>query len=259
MSNSKYNFVTWLVAIILAIYLFWQWQHNRGLGTCCSAPVAATPTPMPEPLAPAPIAKAFKCTATADKFESSGDSSAIAWLSKSAELSSWLKTGGADWQVSCNDAMVTLSGSVDSEAAKTKAGADALAFFGDKVTIDNQLTVKAVKESSTQIVTTTPPATVNLYFDTGKTQLSNEAETSLAPIAEWLKANPNAKAVISGYHDPRGNKAINAELAKNRAKAVSAVLKLAGVDEARIELRKPTDTEGSGDLNQARRVEVSVE
>jgi cytochrome c oxidase subunit 2 len=256
-SNSKYNFVTWLVAIVLAIYLFWQWQHNHGMGgTCCGTPIAATP--MPEPLAPAPIAEAFKCTATADKFESSGDASAVIWLNKSSELSSWLKAGGADWQASCNDATVTLSGSVDSESAKTKAGADALAFFGDKVTVDNQLTVKAVEKASVPIATTAP-TTVSLYFDTGKTQLSNEAESSLAPIEEWLKTNPNAKAIISGYHDPRGNKAINAELAKNRAKVVSAALKLAGVDDARIELRKPTDTEGSGDLSQARRVEVSVE
>ena len=257
MSNSKYNLVTWLVAIILAIYLFWQWQNNHGMGACCSVPVATAPTA--EPLAPAPIADAFKCRATADKFESSGDASTVTWLSKSAELSNWLKAGGADWVATCNDASVVLSGTVESDAAKTKASADALAFFGDKVTVDNQLSVSTSNKTIEPANTVTAPATVNLYFDTGKTKLSSEAENSLLPIAEWLKANPNAKAVISGYHDPRGNKAINAELAKNRAKAVSAVLKLAGVDETRIEMRKPADTDGGGDLSQARRVEVSVE
>ena len=33
MSNSKYNFWTWLIAIILAIYLFWQWQNGHGMGS----------------------------------------------------------------------------------------------------------------------------------------------------------------------------------------------------------------------------------
>ena len=255
MSNSKYNLVTWLVAIILAIYLLWQWQNNRGMGACCAVPVATTLAPMPEALAPAPMAEAFKCMATADQFTSSGDASAVTWLNKSAELSSWLKTGGANWQATCNDASVTLSGTVDSEAAKTKAGADAQAFFGNKATVDNKL---KVAEKASQPVTA-PPTAVSLYFDTGKAQLSDDAEVLIAPIAEWLKANPNTKAVISGYHDPRGNKAANIALAKNRAKAVSAVLKLAGVDETRIEMRKPAVTEGSGDLTQARRVEISVE
>lgn len=254
MSNSKYNFWTWLIAIILAIYLFWQWQNGHGMGACCNAPVEPTPTPVAEVATPAAV-EGFKCMATADKFESSGDSSTVTWLDKRTDLSAWLKAGGADWQAACNGATVTLTGTVDSEEAKTKAGADAQAFFGDKVTVDNQLTVKAAEP----VVATTPPPAANLYFDTGKTKLANDADATLAPIVEWLKANANAKAVISGYHDPRGNQAKNEELAKNRAKAVREALKAAGIDESRIEMRKPQSTEGSGDLAEARRVEVTVE
>ena len=254
MSNSKYSFWTWLIAIILAIYLFWQWQNGHGMGACCSAPVEATPAPVAEVAAPVAV-EGFKCTATADKFESSGDSSAVSWLSKSVDLSAWLKTGGADWQATCDGATVTLTGTVESEEAKTKAGADAQAFFGDNVTVDNQLAVKVAEP----VVATTPPPAANLYFDTGKTNLANDADTTLAPIVEWLKANSNAKAVISGYHDPRGNQARNEALAKNRAKAVFEAIKAAGIDEGRIEMRKPASTEGSGDLAEARRVEVTVE
>jgi len=253
-SNSKYTFWTWLIAIILAIYLFWQWQNGHGMGACCNAPVEAAPAPVAEVAAPVAV-EGFKCTATADKFESSGDASAVTWLSKNVDLSAWLKTGGADWQVTCDGASVTLTGTVDSEEAKTKAGADAQAFFGDKVTVNNQLTVKATEP----VVAVAPPPAANLYFDTGKTNLANDADTTLAPIVEWLKANANAKAVISGYHDPRGNQARNEELAKSRAKAVREALKAAGIDEGRIEMRKPTSTEGSGDLAEARRVEVTVE
>jgi len=138
---------------------------------------------------------------------------------------------------------------------KTQAGKDAQAFFGENIAIDNQLVVKAADP----VAAIAPPPAAKLYFDTGKTDLANDAEQTLAPIVEWLKANASAKAIISGYHDPRGNLAVNEELAKNRAKAVRDALKAAGIDEARIELRKPVSTEGDGDLAEARRVEVSVE
>lgn len=257
MSNSKYSFWTWLIAIIMAIYLFWQWQNGRGMGACCNAPVeAVAPAPVAEV---APAVEGFKCTVTADKFESSGDTAAVAWLSKSADLSAWLKAGGADWQATCDGASVTLTGTVDSEEAKTKAGADAQAFFGDKVTINNQLVIRPAESGTQPVVHELPPPSANLYFDTAKTNLAADADTTLAPIVAWLKANSNGKAVISGYHDPRGNQAMNEELAKNRAKAVREALKAAGIDEGRIEMRKPQSTEGGGDLAEARRVEVTVE
>ena len=104
-----------------------------------------------------------------------------------------------------------------------------------------------------------PPPAAKLYFDTGKTTLPVNANATLVPIVEWLKAHDNAKAVLSGFHDPRGNQAINEELAKNRAKSVREALKTAGIDEARIEMRKPESVNGGGDLAEARRVEVSVE
>ena len=74
-----------------------------------------------------------------------------------------------------------------------------------------------------------------------------------------MSANAGAKAVLSGYHDSRGNKEANKELAKNRAKSVAAALKAAGIEETRIEMRKPESVDGGGDLTEARRVEVSVE
>ena len=78
-------------------------------------------------------------------------------------------------------------------------------------------------------------------------------------MVNYLKANPASKAVISGFNDPRGDAAMNAELSKNRAKAAREALKTAGIDEARVEMRKPADTNLGGDLKEARRVEISVE
>ncbi len=104
-----------------------------------------------------------------------------------------------------------------------------------------------------------PPPAAKLYFESGKISLPSDADATLSPIIAWLNANSTAKAVLSGYHDPTGNQAYNQELAKNRAKAVRDTLKTAGIDEARIEMRKPESVDGGADLSEARRVEVSVE
>jgi cytochrome c oxidase subunit II len=98
-----------------------------------------------------------------------------------------------------------------------------------------------------------------LYFDTGKTSAPADTSALIADVVAYLQKNTASKAVISGFNDPRGNAAQNAELSKNRAKSAREALKAAGIDEARIELRKPQDTSQGGDLKEARRVEISVE
>lgn len=98
-----------------------------------------------------------------------------------------------------------------------------------------------------------------LYFDTGKTTAPADTDKLIADVVTYLKQNAASKAVISGYNDPRGDAAMNAELSKNRAKAAREALKAAGVDEARIEMRKPADTNLGGDASQARRVEITIE
>ena len=102
-----------------------------------------------------------------------------------------------------------------------------------------------------------PKAT--LYFDTGKIDAPANTNALMADVMAYLKANPASKAVISGYNDPRGDAAMNAELSKNRAKAARETLRSAGIEEARIEMRKPADTNAQGDPKEARRVEITVE
>jgi outer membrane protein OmpA-like peptidoglycan-associated protein len=98
-----------------------------------------------------------------------------------------------------------------------------------------------------------------LYFATGKPDVPADTPKLIADVVAYLQKNPQSKAVISGFNDPRGNAAANAELSKNRAKAAREALKAAGVDEARIELRKPQETTLGGDQKEARRVEITVE
>ena len=80
----------------------------------------------------------------------------------------------------------------------------------------------------------------------------------MAPVIAWLNAHPDAKAVVSGFHDSRGNLKQNEDLAYNRAKAAQAALITAGIDVMRIELVKPESADDGSDLAEARRVEVSI-
>jgi outer membrane protein OmpA-like peptidoglycan-associated protein len=251
-NQSSYNRWSWIVALILALILLWMLLTGRGpSNACCGTPVeAAAPIQEIMPAAePTKAPEAFGFTATANDFTSDGDATKASWLNQSDALKALL-SGGDALQAKGDD-----TGTVDSDVIKQQKGADAQAFFGSMVTVDNQILVKATEP----VIVTPPPAAAKLYFDTGKTALPGDANATLAPIVEWLKAHDTAKAVLSGYHDPRGNKTVNEELAKNRAKSVRETLKAAGIDEARIEMRKPESVIGGGDLAEARRVEVSVE
>jgi outer membrane protein OmpA-like peptidoglycan-associated protein len=251
--NSSYNFWTWLVAILLALILLWALLTGRGTGTCCTAPVVAAPIEEAMPAAVvAAEASAFGFSASCTDFTSNGDAANYAWVSSPDALKSVL-CGGEGLAANGDGKNVVLTGVVDSDATKQKIGADAQAFFGADVAVDNQITVKAAEPVAMEA----PPA-AKLYFDTANTALKDEADESLAPIIAWLNAHPESKAVISGFHDPRGNQKANEDLAYNRAKAAQAALITAGIDVLRIEFVKPEATDGGGDLAEARRVEVSI-
>lgn len=101
---------------------------------------------------------------------------------------------------------------------------------------------------------------LKVYFDTGKTEVAKEFSDKSKDIMAYLKDNAGAKAIISGYNDPTGNAAANAELSKNRAKGVAAALKAAGAADDRVVLEKPADTTTGAALSntEARRVEVTI-
>ena len=100
---------------------------------------------------------------------------------------------------------------------------------------------------------------LKVYFETGKTDVSAEFGAKATELVNYLKANADAKAVISGFNDPTGDPAKNAELSKQRAEAVQAAVVAAGVPQERTVLEKPADPTGSASSNSAaRRVEVVV-
>ncbi|MBM4262897.1 MAG: OmpA family protein [Deltaproteobacteria bacterium] len=103
------------------------------------------------------------------------------------------------------------------------------------------------------------PAAAKVYFALGAAAVPKGTPDTLKDIVAYLKTNTASKAVISGYHDPTGNKAQNEELAKNRAKTVREALQKAGIGEDRVVMQKPQETTGTGNDAEARRVEVSIQ
>jgi K(+)-stimulated pyrophosphate-energized sodium pump len=96
---------------------------------------------------------------------------------------------------------------------------------------------------------------VKFYFASGKAELAQDGAKALSAILEAAKTGK--KVGISGYVDPSGDAAKNAELAKQRAFAVRDLLKASGVKDDQIVLVRPSDIkEGSTSAAEGRRVEV---
>ncbi|MEP7328562.1 MAG: sodium/proton-translocating pyrophosphatase, partial [Betaproteobacteria bacterium] len=96
---------------------------------------------------------------------------------------------------------------------------------------------------------------VTLFFASGSAELPADAVAKLGAVSEQAKTS-GKKLKVSGYHDATGNLEQNQELAKQRALKVRDQLKSTGVAEDKIEMAKPELAQGSGDNEQARRVEI---
>jgi outer membrane protein OmpA-like peptidoglycan-associated protein len=105
----------------------------------------------------------------------------------------------------------------------------------------------------------------DLVFASGAAALADGDYASLAAVAAWLKANPNATIALVGHTDASGSLAANIALSERRAKVVAqALIDLHGADRARIAAegvgflapRATNQTEDGRQKN--RRVEVIV-
>ncbi|MGB5020615.1 OmpA family protein, partial [Sphingorhabdus sp.] len=100
---------------------------------------------------------------------------------------------------------------------------------------------------------------LTVYFDSGKSAVTNDLTAAAANVKAYVDKNPTAKLAVSGYNDPTGNAEINARLSKERAQGVAKAIEAAGVPAASIELVKPeASTDATVDKAAARRVEVTV-
>lgn len=101
---------------------------------------------------------------------------------------------------------------------------------------------------------------LTVYFDTAKSDVTNDLAAAAANLKAYVAANAGAKLAVSGFNDPTGNAAANAELSKKRAQAVGKAFEGAGIPATAIELVKPeATTDTQADMANARRVEVIVQ
>lgn len=100
---------------------------------------------------------------------------------------------------------------------------------------------------------------LRVFFATGKAHVDPTFASQSQALVDFLKVHPDVKAVISGFNDPTGNAARNAQLSKERAQAVQAALQAQGIAADRTVLEKPADTAGTGTTHAAaRRVDVML-
>lgn len=216
--------------------------------TAAAEPVVAAPTPFPEP-APAAAAPAYAASSYEDEENDGGGLGWLKWLLLAALLALLLfflmRSCSPEATAPVEDGMTTEA--TGGEAADAAAG-DAAATAA----IPEGAGVVAADVDGKPMLT--------VYFDSGKSDVTNDFAAAAAKVKAYVDANPTAKLAVSGYNDPAGNAAANAEISKKRARGVGKALEAVGIPATAIDLVKPSDTtDTSGDNTAARRVEVTVQ
>jgi OmpA-OmpF porin, OOP family len=258
----RYSRLTWIIAILLIVLLLILWSAGKGPGSaafCCGAAPAIAPAAVPPVAAPKAIGP-LKFTADQGKITLEGsvpsegakkqlvqeaanvygaanvidnltvdqNSAAPAWLAQVGTLLNWLKPGKL-LAISGDASYVTLTGVVPSDAEKAERGKWAREFFGNTVTVNNELTVQAPAAPVAKAEDVQCGATISaaVQFATGSAALTAEGKTLLDAIAPCLK---DGKYVVSGHTDNVGAAAMNQKLSRARAEAARAYLLLKGVN-----------------------------
>ncbi|MDE2596351.1 MAG: DUF2853 family protein [Sphingomonadales bacterium] len=142
-------------------------------------------------------------------------------------------------------------------AAASTAAAPALPAALASAPAEGQVTIPSGAGVTTEMRDGKP--VVKVYFATGKTDVVPDFAPAAAALKDYLAANAGSTLQVSGYNDPTGNAALNAELSKKRAQAVKADLVKAGIGDETVALVKPENTtDATVDKAAARRVEVTV-
>jgi K(+)-stimulated pyrophosphate-energized sodium pump len=101
--------------------------------------------------------------------------------------------------------------------------------------------------------TATAQLVTSIHFGAGSATVPADTELRLVNVLQAAMASPSARVVVTGFHDAQSN----AELAQQRAQAVSEALGRAGVDASRMEL-KTSGAANGGTAEDGRKVDVAV-
>ncbi len=213
-----------------------------GLAGASAIPAAAAPPPA----APAPSAASPQTAYSSGDSEKSGGMGWLPWLLLLLALAALLFFGLRY----CSKQDAAVAPATD-ETAISETVAPADTGTAPVAAIPEGAGVVAADREGKPMLT--------VYFDTGKSEVSNDLTTAASSVKAYLDSNPAATLAVSGYNDPTGNAAANAELSKNRAQSVKAALEKLGFAADKVVLEKPAEATTTGtDNSAARRVEVTV-
>lgn len=221
-----------------------------GATMASSATAEPAPEPVPAYTAPEPAAEPLAAQSSyGSEDDSAGGLGWLKWLLLAALLALLL--------------FFLLRSCSGEEAAAPVAEPDTAATAGetaDATATGTASTAAAVPDGAGVVqgeIGGRPKLTV--YFDTGKSDVTNDLSTASAALKDYMAKNPAAKIAVSGYNDPTGNAALNAELSKKRAQGVAKALEGIGIPATAINLEKPAaTTDAAVSAAEARRVEVVV-
>lgn len=222
---------------------------GAGAAAAAAPSVAAAPAAPPPPAAPVPQTAYSSGDGGGDGDKASGGMGWLPWLLL-ALLALALLFFGLRY---CSKQEAAVAPATDEAAiSETVTPADgAVAPAAPAAAIPEGAGVVAADREGKPMLT--------IYFDTGKSVVSNDLSTAASSVKAYLESNPAATLAVSGYNDPTGNAAANAELSKNRAQSVKAALETLGIAADKVVLEKPAEATTTGTENAAaRRVEVTV-
>lgn len=99
----------------------------------------------------------------------------------------------------------------------------------------------------------------DVFFTINKSAISDIEMVKVNEIAEYMKANPEAKVTISGYADKgTGNSSINESISKRRAEIVAETLKDLGIEAGRISTVAMGDSEQPYEKAELNRVSICI-
>lgn len=244
---SRFRGTYYTVAVAAAVLLLLLWLMGYGPGEAsCPAPAGSGSA--------AAAGAASPPAGSATSNNSSGTQSASEATAKA--------TGQEGAQATAKPAKA--ADAAPAEPAKTAAeGASAQAPAANKATADKAVADKSVPDMAPTSVAASsaddPSRRVTFYFGSDKAELAADAPKNVSALVNYLKANPQAKVKLSGFHDASGPADHNLRLAQARARSVRALLVASGVAAERIVTPMPQATLGSGPPEQARRVELLAE
>ena len=101
-----------------------------------------------------------------------------------------------------------------------------------------EATKTAIAPATTEIAkveTVAPKAPEKqVFFEVNKFLPDQTAQKELDGLAQWMKANPTATAIVAGHADSTGTAKHNMTLSQKRAAQVKSYLQKQGVDSSRV-------------------------